>query len=304
MVPLAQGSFGLDDYVGLPARVHPAHRRRAPARDRRCVRRSCRRWRRWRWGRPPASAQPRSLVLMGGPLDTPAQPDRGQPAGHHQVPELVRDPPAAPGAARTTRAAGGGCIPGSCSTPASSSMNPMRHMTSHWDFFQDLVRGDLSDAEEHRRFYDEYNAVLDMPAEYYLDCIRVVFQQHLLPRGQWHIAAAAGGARRRSPARALLTIEGELDDISGAGPDPGGARAVHGHTRRAEAPPDARRRRPLRHVQRPALARDGVSPGARVHRGRPATPRAPATPEVDRRPRAGPGRIDPRRSARPVRRDR
>jgi hypothetical protein len=62
---------------------------------------------------------------------------------------------------------------------------------SHWDFYQDLVKGDLDDAESHRKFYDEYNAVLDMPAEYYLDTIRVVFQQHLLPRGVWDVAASA-----------------------------------------------------------------------------------------------------------------
>jgi poly(3-hydroxybutyrate) depolymerase len=95
-------------------------------------------------------------------------------------------------------------------------MNPLRHVSSHWDFYQHLVRGDLSSAEDHRRFYDEYNAVLDMPAEYYLDCVRIVFQQYLLPRGLWEVAGerVAPEAITRS---ALLTIEGELDDISGAG---------------------------------------------------------------------------------------
>ena len=92
---------------------------------------------------------------------------------------------------------------------------------SHWDFYQDLVKGDLEDAAAHRRFYDEYNAVLDMPAKYYLDTIRIVFQQHLLPRGLWEV----GGERvnpaairsREGGGTALLTIEGELDDISGQG---------------------------------------------------------------------------------------
>ena len=87
---------------------------------------------------------------------------------------------------------------------------------SHWDFYQNLVKGDLEDAASHRRFYDEYNAVLDMPAEYYLDTIRVVFQEHLLPRGLWDV-----GGERVKPAAiretAMLTIEGELDDISGLG---------------------------------------------------------------------------------------
>jgi poly(3-hydroxybutyrate) depolymerase len=96
------------------------------------------------------------------------------------------------------------------------AMNPERHFMSHWDYYQDLVKGDLDDAASHRRFYDEYNAVLDMPAEYYLDTVRVVFQQHLLPRGLWDVAG-----ERVDPSRikgtALLTIEGELDDISGRG---------------------------------------------------------------------------------------
>jgi len=99
-------------------------------------------------------------------------------------------------------------------------MNADRHMNSHWDFYLSLVKGDLGDAEAHKRFYDEYNAVLDMPAEYYLDTIQTVFQHHLLPRGQWQVRID-GRSQRVDPARirnvALFTIEGELDDISGAG---------------------------------------------------------------------------------------
>src|SRR5690606_34067404 len=95
-------------------------------------------------------------------------------------------------------------------------MNPSRHFQSHWDFYRDLVKGDLEDAESHRKFYDEYNAVLDMPAEYYLDTIRIVFQEHLLPQGLWDVQGERVRPQdiRRS---ALLTIEGELDDISGLG---------------------------------------------------------------------------------------
>jgi poly(3-hydroxybutyrate) depolymerase len=95
-------------------------------------------------------------------------------------------------------------------------MNPGRHVGSHWDFYRHLVEGDLEDADAHRRFYDEYNAVLDLPAEYYMDCIRIVFQQCLLPRGRWDVAGV-----RVDPAAlvdtALFTIEGEIDDISGRG---------------------------------------------------------------------------------------
>ena len=95
-------------------------------------------------------------------------------------------------------------------------MNPSRHFSSHWDFYTDLVKGDLEDADAHRRFYDEYNAVLDMPAKYYLDTIRVVFQDFLLPRGEWVV-----NGEKVDPSAirdtALLSIEGELDDIAGLG---------------------------------------------------------------------------------------
>jgi poly(3-hydroxybutyrate) depolymerase len=96
------------------------------------------------------------------------------------------------------------------------AMNPDRHMSSHYDYFLDLVRGDEDSAESHRQFYDEYNAVLDMPAEYYLDTIKTVFQDFGLVNGSWDVA----GERVRPQditTTALLTIEGELDDISGAG---------------------------------------------------------------------------------------
>jgi poly(3-hydroxybutyrate) depolymerase len=96
------------------------------------------------------------------------------------------------------------------------ALNPVRHIGSHWDFYLHLVEGDLASAEEHRRFYDEYNAVLDMPAEYYLDCIRIVFQQYLLPRGLWQVDGQRVAPEAIDRA-ALLTIEGELDDISGIG---------------------------------------------------------------------------------------
>jgi poly(3-hydroxybutyrate) depolymerase len=95
-------------------------------------------------------------------------------------------------------------------------MNPRRHVDAHWDFYNQLVKGDGESAEAHRAFYDEYNAVLDMPAEYYLDTIRIVFQEHRLASGTWHVRGdlVHPQAIHRT---ALLTIEGELDDISGNG---------------------------------------------------------------------------------------
>jgi len=96
------------------------------------------------------------------------------------------------------------------------AMNPDRHVSSHYDYFLDLIRGDDDSAESHRQFYDEYNAVLDMPAEYYLDTIKTVFQDFALVNGTWVVDGRP--VRPQDIGRtALLTIEGELDDISGAG---------------------------------------------------------------------------------------
>lgn len=96
------------------------------------------------------------------------------------------------------------------------AMNPEKHSKAHWEFFEDLLKGDKEDADTHRAFYDEYNAVLDLPAEYYLQTIRQVFQQHQLPQGTWDVQ----GQRVRPQditTTALMTIEGERDDIAGQG---------------------------------------------------------------------------------------
>jgi poly(3-hydroxybutyrate) depolymerase len=159
--------------------------------------------------------QPRSLILMGGSIDARRSPTRVNEfaAAHsiewfehhliHEVPEPY------PGHGRRV-------YPGFLQHAGFMAMNPVRHIGSHWDFYLHLVQGDLESAEEHRRFYDEYNAVLDMPARYYLDCVRIVFQEHLLPRGRWFVDGARVAPEAIDQA-ALLTIEGELDDISGIG---------------------------------------------------------------------------------------
>ncbi len=158
---------------------------------------------------------PRSLTLMGGPIDTRKSPTKvndlatTKPLSWFQHTVIHDVPRNYPGHRRRV-------YPGFLQHAGFIAMNPSRHFSSHWDFYQDLVRGDQDDAAEHRKFYDEYNAVLDMPAEYYLDTIRIVFQEHLLPRGLWHVR----GARVAPEAivdTALFTIEGELDDISGLG---------------------------------------------------------------------------------------
>lgn len=158
---------------------------------------------------------PRSLVMMGGPIDPRKSPTQvnnlatRKPLWWFENSVIHTVPANYPGRGRRV-------YPGFLQHAGFMAMNPERHAQSHWDFYQDLVRGDLDDAQSHRRFYDEYNAVLDMPAKYYLDTISVVFQQHLLPRGLWNVAGerVEPGAIKHC---ALLTIEGELDDISGLG---------------------------------------------------------------------------------------
>jgi poly(3-hydroxybutyrate) depolymerase len=100
-------------------------------------------------------------------------------------------------------------------------MNPDRHLRSHYDYFKDLIKGDNSSAESHRQFYDEYNAVLDMDADYYLETIATVFQDFKLVKGTWDVVSESGDIERVRPQDisncGLLTVEGELDDISGSG---------------------------------------------------------------------------------------
>jgi poly(3-hydroxybutyrate) depolymerase len=106
-------------------------------------------------------------------------------------------------------------------------MNPDHHAKSHYDYFKDLIKGDDVSTEAHRKFYDEYNAVLDMDADYYLDTIKVVFQDFSLVSGTWDVKSPSGKIERVRPSAitttALMSVEGELDDISGSGQ----TRAVH-----------------------------------------------------------------------------
>jgi hypothetical protein len=79
------------------------------------------------------------------------------------------------------------------------AMNPDRHATSHYDYFKDLIKGDDASTEAHRKFYDEYNAVLDMDADYYLETIRVVFQEFRLVNGTWEVRSPEGKLERVRP---------------------------------------------------------------------------------------------------------
>jgi poly(3-hydroxybutyrate) depolymerase len=158
---------------------------------------------------------PLSLTMMGGPIDARKSPTAVNNLAMNRSYEwfesnvIHRVPQNYPGAQRRV-------YPGFLQHTGFVAMNPDRHATSHYDYFLDLVRGDEESAEAHRQFYDEYNAVLDLPAEYYLDTIRTVFQDFALVNGTWEVR---GAPVRPQDIRtsALLTIEGELDDISGAG---------------------------------------------------------------------------------------
>jgi len=160
-------------------------------------------------------ATPRTLTMMGGPIDARRSPTAVNNLAMNKSYQwfennvIYRVPPNFAGAGRRV-------YPGFMQHSGFVAMNPDRHMSSHYDYFRDLIRGDDDSAEAHRQFYDEYNAVLDMPAEYYLDTIRTVFQDFSLVEGTWDV----DGLRVRPQdisTSALLTVEGELDDISGAG---------------------------------------------------------------------------------------
>ena len=158
---------------------------------------------------------PLTMTMMGGPIDARKSPTAvnnlamGKSFQWFENNVIYRVPQNYPGAGRRV-------YPGFMQYSGFVAMNPDRHVTSHYDYFLDLVRGDEESAESHREFYDEYNAVLDMPAEYYLDTIKKVFQEFALVNGSWVVEGQP--VRPQDIQRtALLTIEGELDDISGAG---------------------------------------------------------------------------------------
>ena len=160
-------------------------------------------------------ATPRTMTMMGGPIDARKSPTAvnnlamNKSYNWFESNVIFRVPENFPGAGRSV-------YPGFLQHTGFVAMNPDRHMTSHYDYFADLIRGDDDSAESHRQFYDEYNAVLDMPAEYYLDTIKTVFQDFALVKGTWHVNGELVKPQDIT-GTALMTIEGELDDISGAG---------------------------------------------------------------------------------------
>jgi len=161
------------------------------------------------------NCQPRSMTLMGGPVDTRAAPTAvTKLAEQHSIAwferNLVATVPAwHPGAFRRV-------YPGFMQLAAFMSMNPDRHVEAHRRMFDHLIKGDEDSAAAHRKFYDEYLAVMDVPADYYLETVDQFFIQHTLGRGTMmvrgeHVNPAA------IERTALMTVEGELDDISAPG---------------------------------------------------------------------------------------
>lgn len=163
---------------------------------------------------------PLSMTMMGGPIDARKSPTAVNNLATNRSYEwfennvIYRVPSNFPGAGRRV-------YPGFLQYTGFVAMNPDRHATSHYDYFLDLIKGDGASADAHRQFYDEYNAVLDMDADYYLETIHTVFQDYKLVNGTWDVRSPEGTLERVRPQdirhTALLTVEGELDDISGSG---------------------------------------------------------------------------------------
>jgi len=163
---------------------------------------------------------PLTMTMMGGPIDARSSPTSVNNLATERSFEwfennvIYRVPDSYPGAGRRV-------YPGFLQYTGFVAMNPDRHANSHYDYFKDLVKGDDASAEQHRKFYDEYNAVLDMDADYYLETIQTVFQDFKLVNGTWDVRAPDGQIERVRPqdiqTTALFTVEGELDDISGTG---------------------------------------------------------------------------------------
>jgi poly(3-hydroxybutyrate) depolymerase len=160
---------------------------------------------------PPA----RSATLMAGPIDTRINPTSvndlacGKPLSWFERNVISTVPWPHPGAGRRV-------YPGFLQVAAFVNMNPERHLKSHYELFFDLVNGDALAAEAKKTFYDEYFSVLDLSAEFYLETVQKVFQEHQLARGvlEYRGERVDPGAIRRM---SLLTVEGERDDICSVG---------------------------------------------------------------------------------------
>jgi poly(3-hydroxybutyrate) depolymerase len=158
---------------------------------------------------------PASMTLMGGPIDTRRSPTAVNTLAASRGVDWFRNncivtvPYPHPGVGRQV-------YPGFLQLSGFMAMNLDRHLNAHLEMFKHLVKGDGDSAEKHRVFYDEYLAVMDLSAEFYLQTVDQVFVQHQLPKGEMkHRGVPVDLAAIRSTA--LMTVEGENDDISGVG---------------------------------------------------------------------------------------
>ena len=193
------------------------------------------------------------MVLMGGPIDTRVNPtavntlaeQRGIDWFRRNV--ITKVPFPNPGFMRDV-------YPGFLQLHGFMSMNLDRHIEAHRKLFLHLVQGDGDSAQKHREFYDEYLAVMDLAAEFYLQTVETVFVRHALPKGEMtHRGLRVDPAAIRRVA--LLTVEGENDDISGVGQTEAAHALCVNIPARSQGALAAARRRSLRRVQRLALPR-------------------------------------------------
>jgi poly(3-hydroxybutyrate) depolymerase len=213
-VPAASGSFGFDDYVDQIIRflevIGPGTHVIAVCQP--CVAVLIAVAVMAAAGNP---AQPRSMTLMAGPIDTRVNPTKvnelaqSKPMDWFEQNLIASVPARYPGAGRRV-------YPGFVQLAAFMSMNIDRHLKAHRELYQHLVNGETEKAKATKDFYDEYFAVLDLASDFYLETVRLVFQEHALPRGTltWHGNQVEPRAIRRTM---LLTIEGERDDICAVG---------------------------------------------------------------------------------------
>jgi poly(3-hydroxybutyrate) depolymerase len=218
LVPLHEGSFDLDDYVDylieFLEKIGEASGERphmlavcqpsVPAFAATALMGAAKN--KWR---------PKTLTMMGGPIDTREAPTAvnslatERPMSWFQNNAIATVPMIYPGSGRKV-------YPGFLQLAGFMTMNLGSHLVSHWEMFKHLVVGDEESADATRDFYDEYRAVCDMTAEFYLQTVDVVFQRHALPEGKYvHRGERVDPAAIRDTA--LLAIEGERDDISGIG---------------------------------------------------------------------------------------
>ncbi len=213
-VPLSEGGFDLDDYVdylidwlghiGPGAHMLAVCQPSVPCLAAASIMSAA--------GNP---HRPRSLTMMGGPIDTRQAPTavnllaQERPLSWFSQNAVVRVPFNYPGAGRQV-------YPGFLQLAGFMSMNLGNHLVSHWQMFRHLVQGDDESAEATKKFYDEYRSVCDMAAEFYLQTVNEVFKKHSLPKGEMRHRGVLVDTSAITDI-ALLAVEGENDDISGIG---------------------------------------------------------------------------------------